>query len=104
MPLRFSCTCQMHVSPGVTSSRRLNQPVHCSASWTGKGRGPTSDMSPRSTFQSCGNSSRFVFRSSRPTGVIRGSRAILNAGPSCSFSALSSRCLASASAHIVRSL
>ena len=37
------------------------------------GRGPTSDISPRSTLMNCGNSSRLVRRKKLPTGVIRGS-------------------------------
>ena len=36
------------------------------------GRGPTSDISPFSTFQNCGNSSKRYFRITRPKGVIRG--------------------------------
>ena len=38
------------------------------------GRGPTRDMSPRSTLISCGSSSTLVLRNHRPSGVIRGSR------------------------------
>jgi len=37
------------------------------------GRGPTMLMSPRSTFQSCGNSSRLVLRRKWPMRVMRGS-------------------------------
>ena len=48
-------TCQTQVSPGSTVNRRRCHGLHCSDSSTGSGRGPTSDMSPTSTFQSCGN-------------------------------------------------
>ena len=41
--------------------------VNRSTSRHGSGRGPTSDMSPRSTFKSCGNSSIDVLRNSRPS-------------------------------------
>jgi len=37
------------------------------------GRGPISDISPRTTFQSCGSSSSEIRRSSAPTRVMRGS-------------------------------
>ena len=43
--------------------------VRCTA-W---GRGPTSDMSPDRTFNSCGSSSMLVVRRNRPTRVTRGS-------------------------------
>src|ERR1700731_1041927 len=43
-------------------------------------------MSPRSTFQSCGNSSRLVLRRNPPMRVTRGSSPlILKSGPSTSF-------------------
>ena len=38
------------------------------------GRGPTSDISPRSTLINCGNSSRLVFRKNRPNSVTALSR------------------------------
>ena len=47
----------------------------------GSGRGPTSDISPRSTLTSCGSSSSEKRRSRRPTGVRRGSSRILNSAP-----------------------
>ena len=50
-------TCQTQVSPGSTANRRRCHGLHCSDSSTGNGRGPTSDMSPTSTFHSCGSSS-----------------------------------------------
>jgi len=37
------------------------------------GRGPTRLISPRNTFNSCGNSSRLVLRKKLPMGVMRGS-------------------------------
>ncbi len=37
------------------------------------GRGPTTDISPRSTFRNCGSSSRLVRRRKAPTRVTRGS-------------------------------
>src|SRR5881628_3921371 len=43
-----------------------------------RGRGPISDISPRSTFHNCGSSSRLVFRRRRPIGVTRGSPVSLN--------------------------
>src|ERR1700690_2017132 len=56
--LKVTCdlpwTCQIQVKPGVTSSRRRCQSRHEAVSLQGKGRGPTSDISPFSTFQSCG--------------------------------------------------
>ena len=45
------------------------------------GRGPTSVMSPRSTFQNCGSSSRLVRRRKRPIGVLRGSSSRAQIGP-----------------------
>ena len=45
------------------------------------GRGPTRDMSPRSTLISCGSSSRLVRRSHAPSGVTRGSPTSLNSAP-----------------------
>ncbi|MNT83924.1 hypothetical protein D3C72_2238650 [compost metagenome] len=37
------------------------------------GRGPTTDISPRSTLKNCGSSSRLVRRRKAPTRVMRGS-------------------------------
>src|SRR5690554_2347422 len=59
------------VTPGRTSWRR-----NCSLEYSGKysinkGRGPTRLMSPLSTFQSSGNSSRLVARRKLPKGVMR---------------------------------
>ena len=49
------------------------------------GRGPTIDISPRSTFSSWGNSSSELRRTNLPTRVMRGSSRILKAAPSASF-------------------
>ncbi len=46
------------------------------------GRGPTIDISPLSTLNSCGSSSIEVRRSSAPTGVIRGSFRVAPTEPS----------------------
>ena len=59
-------TCQMQVKPGVTSSRRFCHRQQAAASSQGRGLGPTSDISPRSTFQNCGNSSMLVGRRTAP--------------------------------------
>src|SRR5690349_3085973 len=67
-------TCHNPVMPGLASStRRQCQGLYWSTSYWSGGRGPTSDIVPHSTFQSCGSSSRLVFRRKRPIGVIRGS-------------------------------
>jgi hypothetical protein len=51
------------------------------------GRGPTRFMSPRSTLNSCGSSSRRDWRRKRPTGVTRSSlRRAHTAWPSASAS------------------
>ena len=67
-------TCHRHVKPGFTLKRLF---CHASsirnASRTDKGRGPTRLMSPSSTFQSCGSSSRLHRLNRRPTRVTRGS-------------------------------
>lgn len=56
----------------------------CTSSGSG-GRGPTKDMSPLRMFTSWGHSSSENLRSSRPTGVTRGSHDDLNTGPSISL-------------------
>src|SRR5687767_8303423 len=67
------------------------------------GRGPTSDMSPRKTFQNCGSSSNENRRIHLPITVIRGSFLILNVTPSsCLFLASRSTSRASASTRIER--
>ena len=51
--------------------------VSVAASYNGRGRLPTSDMSPNNTFSNWGNSSRLVFLRNSPTLVTRGSLLIL---------------------------
>src|SRR5690554_5724530 len=64
-------TCAQPVTPGRASWRR-----YCSCEYSGRysinsGRGPTRLISPLSTFQSSGNSSRLVARRKLPNGVMR---------------------------------
>ena len=80
-------TCQTHVSPGRTARRFRCQGAHLRDSSMGRGLGPTSDISPISTFHSCGSSSKLVRRKKRPIHVVRGSFCILKAGPSCTLCA-----------------
>ena len=68
---RSPFTCQIHVIPGVTSSRLRCQSLQLYDSSMGSGRGPTSDISPESTFSNCGNSSSDVRRINLPTLVTR---------------------------------
>src|SRR3954469_10372767 len=98
------CNCHIHVMPGVTSTRLRCHVRQFAVSSHGNGRGPTNDISPLSTFQSCGNSSTLVRRRILPTQVTRGSSRILKAGPSCSFCSSSSRFFFSASTHIDQNL
>ena len=89
--------------PGRTLKRRMSAGrVKRATSRSGSGRGPMSDMSPRSTLISCGSSSIEVRRMMRPSRVIRGSRTILNTGPFASFIASSEACSLSASRTIER--
>ena len=94
----------MQVKPGLVSSRRRCHSLHLASSLQGSGRGPTMAMSPTSTFQSCGNSSSPVLRSTLPSRVTRGSFVILKAGPSRSFNCCSFPLRSSASTTIVRNL
>ena len=65
--------------PGLASSTRRQCHALVLLHLVGSGgRGPTSDMSPRSTFQNCGSSSRLVLRRKPPIGVTRGSLVSLN--------------------------
>src|SRR5215510_14732089 len=48
---------QRQVNPGRMRSRRRCHCMYCSTSSGTAGRGPTSDMSPRRMFHSCGHSS-----------------------------------------------
>src|SRR5712691_7097947 len=83
-------TCHSPVIPGFASTtRRQCHGLYSSTSYGSGGRGPTSDISPRRTFQSCGSSSRLVLRRKCPIGVTRGSFAILkSAGFPVSVAAL----------------
>ena len=71
--------------PGRTRSRSWASAGHISTSVGSAGRGPTTLISPRSTFQNCGSSSSESLRRYRPIGVTRGSLRILNSAPSLSF-------------------
>ena len=59
------------VNPGSTSCRRACCGVYRSRYCMSSGRGPTSDICPRTMFQSVGSSSRLVLRNTRPRPVIR---------------------------------
>src|SRR6185437_7781415 len=105
-------TCHKPVMPGFTVKRGRYGAASSCASQGSIGRGPTRDMSPRSTLTSCGNSSRLVRRSHAPSGVIRGSSASLNsaplrAGASCSAESMPvtyARCIRSSlPAYMLRS-
>ena len=77
--------CQEHVIPGLTDSLLNCQRSYCFTSSSRGGRGPISDISPLTTLNSWGNSSRPVLRRNFPTLVILGSSLILKTGPSASF-------------------
>ena len=87
--------------PGRTNIRRRSSPWKASSA-TASGRGPTSDMEPPRTLNSCGNSSMDERRRNRPTGVIRGSSRILNNKPSASLLVASEASRSSASLYIER--
>ena len=77
-------TCAQPVMPAFTLWRSMYCGIlclNCATNSGRSGRGPTIDMSPRSTFQSCGSSSTFDRRSSLPSGVRRGSCSLANTGP-----------------------
>jgi len=57
---------QSPVMPGRTSNRRCADPSIALDSAGMNGRGPTRDMSPRNTLNSCGASSRLVFLKKTP--------------------------------------
>src|SRR5258705_106645 len=74
-------------------------------SLSGNGRGPTIDISPLSTFQSCGNSSTLQRRTHRPTRETRGSFGILKSrGSPVWFKCARDGLSASAPSTIVRNL
>jgi hypothetical protein len=58
----------------ATSLADSTSPVFMPMAW---GRGPTIDISPRSTLNSCGSSSRLVLRMNLPTLVTRSSSALI---------------------------
>src|SRR5207245_2366354 len=82
--------CQSPVIPGMTSRRPKCSRLYCSYSSVVGGLGPTRLISPFSTFQSCGSSSRLYLRRNLPTWVTRGSFLSLNRSPSRSLRLLRS--------------
>ena len=81
---RHPLTCAHPVMPALTLCRSMYCGIRCLNCSTKKGRsgrGPTIDMSPFSTFQNCGTSSRSSFRSHCPIGVVRGSSSRAQTGP-----------------------
>jgi len=83
---RGAYTCATPVRPGRTRCRRSYPGIALSGSMTPSavvsdspglsGRGPTTLMSPRKIFHSCGSSSKAVARRMRPTRVTRGSSTV----------------------------
>ena len=70
---RFS-TCHKPVNPAGAIKRSMySSVVSNSASYRGRGRFPTIDISPFRMLINCGSSSILYFRIKRPTLVIRGS-------------------------------
>jgi hypothetical protein len=95
------------VIPGLTTSLRGTCSPDLAAFSYGsaaQGRGPTSDISPRSTFSSWGISSTDQWRIHAPSGVSRGSRRILNRTPFTSLRLSSSALRSSASTTMLRNL
>src|SRR5437762_613528 len=75
--------------PGFTASRRPKNGIwvfNCCTKNGRSGRGPTNDMSPLKTANTCGISSSRDLRRKLPSRVTRGSRACAHTGPE-SFSA-----------------
>ena len=69
---RHPLTCAHPVNPAFTLWRSMYEGIlwrNCSTKCGRSGRGPTIDMSPRRTFQSCGNSSMFD-NAERETGPV----------------------------------
>ncbi len=64
-------TCAKPVRPGRTKNRALSASEKYGRYCGRSGRGPTTLMSPRSTFHRLGSSSRLVRRKKRPSGVRR---------------------------------
>ncbi len=90
--------------PGRTANRRIVSSSIAATSTGSEGRGPTSDISPRSTLRSCGSSSIDERRSRAPNRVTRGSCLILKSTPSYSLAASRPALRSSAPQTIVRSL
>ncbi len=64
-------TCAQPVMPGFASSRRRCSSLYRSTYANGNGLGPTRLISPRTTDQSCGSSSKLVRRSALPNQLSR---------------------------------
>ena len=92
-------TCHRPVMPGLTTSLRRTSWLYLAASEGSGGPGPTRDISPRITLNSCGSSSSDQRRSHEPVDAIRGSRRTLNNRPSPSSRARISFLRSSASGH-----
>ena len=97
-------TCIGPVIPGLTPSRTRCSGRYRATICSSSGRGPTRLISPRTTFQSCGSSSRLVLRRTRPTRVTRGSRTSLKTGSGRRSTSTRSERRSSASQTIVRNL
>ena len=67
MPVPRLDTCHRPVRPGFTRWRWCCHGSYRATISTSSGRGPTRLMSPRTTFQNWGSSSRLHFRRNRPT-------------------------------------
>src|SRR5580704_17942998 len=92
-----------HVKPGRMRSRRRCHLLYISTSSGTAGRGPTSDMSPLTTFHSCGHSSIENLRRNPPLAVSRGSFGILKA-VDLRFRYISEDFSSSALSHMERNL
>ena len=74
--------------PGFARVRSCHFFVRELCSFTGKGLGPTMDMSPVNTLISWGSSSKVVLERNNPKGVKRGSFGILKVGNGETFKCL----------------
>ena len=78
-------TCAQPVIPGLIARRPRWRGLYCATCAGSVGRGPISDISPRSTFTRFGSSSSEVLRRNAPTRVMRESFAsIASPAPTCS--------------------
>ena len=76
--------CAQPNRPGLTLKRRMYKGIwflNCSTKNGRSGRGPTKLMSPRRKLMHWGISSKCRARSTRPTGVTRGSAPLAHTGP-----------------------